>query len=86
MLLRVREKYLDFYLVRFTFGENYFMEPVISNEGYEILQNPLKSQALMCYYLRSIGRTPNYWDGKKVDVDALMAEAFPEGAIKLSIL
>ena len=59
------------------------MEPILNNEGYLIMQDPLKSRALLCDYFRRMGRKIySPWDGKEIDVDALMAEAFPERAKK----
>jgi hypothetical protein len=55
------------------------MEPEISDEGYKILQDPLKSRALLLDYYRRMGRKVySGWTGKEIDVDALLAKAFPE--------
>ena len=59
------------------------MEPVINNEGYLIMQDPLKSRALLYDYYRRMGvKIHNPWNGKEIDVDELMAKAFPERAKK----
>jgi len=63
------------------------MEPVINDIGCMIMQDRLKSRALFYSYQRSLGRKIySQIDGSEIDVDALLAEAFPEGVGKLSVL
>lgn len=60
------------------------MEPVINDIGCQIMQNSLKSRALLYDYHRRLGyKIYSSVDGSEVDVDAMMAEAFPERVKKI---
>jgi hypothetical protein len=55
------------------------MEPVINDIGCQIMRDRLKSKALFYDYYRRMGvKIYSPWDGKEIDVDALLAKAFPE--------
>jgi hypothetical protein len=62
----------------------YFMEPLLNDEGCRLMQDSLKRSAIFLDYIRRNTGQEIYdgWNGKEIDVDALIAEAFPERAKK----